>query len=223
MLSLGIIVILSYLVGSIPTGIIVGWNFKGIDVRNHGSGNIGSTNVFRVLGWKYGLMVQVVDMLKGVFAAVLIARLQFGAFPLDNPTPFDDFTVVQIIAGVAAVLGHVWTIFAGFRGGKGVNTAAGMLIGIAPIDVSVSIVVFVIVLIASGYVSLGSISAAITFPTTLFVRANIFQVDIQSYNTLIVFSIAVSLLLIYTHRSNIKRLLLGTESRFARFMFFARK
>lgn len=223
MLSLGIIVILSYLVGSIPTGILVSRCAQGIDIRNHGSGNMGSTNVFRVLGWKYGTMVQMMDILKGALAAVVIARLQFGPFPFDNRTPFDDFTVVQIIAGVAAVLGHIWTVFAGFRGGKGVNTAAGMLIAIAPIDVSVSLAVFLIVLFISGYISLGSISAAVTFPTTLFVRANIFQVSIQSYNTLIFFSIAVALLIIFAHRSNIKRLLLGTESRFATLGIFSRK
>jgi len=223
MLSLGIIVILSYLVGSIPTGILISRCAKGIDIRNHGSRNMGSTNVFRVLGWKYGAIVQVADILKGVFSVMVIARLQFGSFPMDNRTPFDDFTVVQIIAGVAAVLGHIWTVFAGFRGGKGMNTAAGMLIGIAPIDVSISLAVFLIVLFISGYVSLGSISAAVTFPTTLFVRANVFQVNIPGYSTLIFFSIAVSLLLIYTHRSNIKRLLLGTENRFTSLRLFSRK
>ncbi len=219
MLPVAIIAVLSYLIGSIPTSIIAGRVTRGIDIRQHGSGNAGGTNVIRVLGWKLGVSVILMDMAKGLASTMVIARLMYGTIPFENKTPFDDFTVVQIIAGCAAILGHVWTLFAGFRGGKGIATAGGMLIGIAPVEVAVSFGVFAIVLLASHYVSLGSLSAAIAFPLTMFCRQNIFLVDIEGYHTLIFFSIAISLLIIYTHRANIKRLLKGTENR----MRFSRK
>jgi glycerol-3-phosphate acyltransferase PlsY len=213
MIPIGIIAVLSYLVGSIPTSIIVARVRRGIDIRQHGSGNAGGTNVIRVLGWKAGVFVILMDMAKGLFATIVISRLMYGAIPFENTTPFDDFTVVQIIAGCSAMLGHIWTLFAGFKGGKGIATAGGMLIGIAPVEVAVSLGVFTIVLLISHYVSLGSLSAAVAFPLTMFFRENIFLVDIQGYNTLIFFSIGIALLIIFTHRSNIKRLLRGTENR----------
>jgi glycerol-3-phosphate acyltransferase PlsY len=151
---------------------------------------------------------------------MVIARLMYGPIPFENKTPFDDFTVVQIIAGCAAILGHIWTLFAGFKGGKGIATAGGMLIGVAPVEVAVSLGVFAIVFLISHYVSLGSLSAAVAFPLTMFFRENIFMVEVPGYNTLIFFSIGISLLIIYTHRSNIKRLLKGTENRIARIPLF---
>ncbi|MBI5645683.1 MAG: glycerol-3-phosphate 1-O-acyltransferase PlsY [Ignavibacteriae bacterium] len=223
MYLLSLIIILSYLVGSIPTGLIISRWVKGIDIRKAGSGNIGSTNAMRVLGWKWGLVVQVVDILKGLTAVLVIANLHYGDFPFNNKTPFDDYVVVQIIAGLAAVLGHIFSVFLSFRGGKGINTAAGMLVGIAPIDISIALIVFLIVLFSTGYVSLGSISAATAFPTTLFVRFNIFKDSIPSYHTLIIFSIALSVLLIYAHRSNIQRLLAGSEHRFHKLKILGRK
>ncbi|MAT38649.1 MAG: acyl-phosphate glycerol 3-phosphate acyltransferase [Ectothiorhodospiraceae bacterium] len=223
MYLLSLIIILSYLAGSIPTGLLISKWFKGIDIREHGSGNIGSTNVFRILGWKLGIVVQVGDLAKGLFAVLVIARLHFGDMPFNNRTPFEDFTVVQILAGVAAVIGHIYPVFLNFKGGKGINTATGMLVGIAPIDISVVVVIFLIVLFTTGYVSLGSITAATAFPTSLFVRSNIFGVEIPGYNTLIFFSIGVSLLLIFAHRSNIKRLLNGQESRFDKVRIFGSK
>ena len=214
MLSLIIVIILSYLIGSIPSALILGKLFRKTDIRKHGSKNLGSTNAFRVLGWKIGLLVQIIDIAKGAVATLLISKLFYGALPFENRTPFEDITVVQIIAGISAVIGHVWTVFAGFRGGKGINTAAGMLISLAPVDAGISIGVFIIVLIFSGYVSLGSIAAAFSFPSVMFIRENIFNVDIDGYHTLIYFSIAVCLFLIYNHRANIKRLLYGEENRF---------
>ncbi|MBN1448184.1 MAG: glycerol-3-phosphate 1-O-acyltransferase PlsY [Bacteroidetes bacterium] len=223
MYLLSLIIILSYIAGSIPTGLLVGRWFKGIDIRRHGSGNIGSTNVMRTLGWKLGLLVQAGDIAKGLVAVLLIARLHYGDFPFNNRTPFDDITIVQIIAGLAAVLGHIFSVFLNFHGGKGINTAAGMLVGIAPIDISISLIVFALVLFSTGYVSLGSLSAATAFPTTMFIRFNVFNVDIPSYHTLILFSIATTLLLFYAHRSNIQRLLAGQENRFNRMKLFGRK
>jgi glycerol-3-phosphate acyltransferase PlsY len=216
MLPIAIISVLSYLVGSIPTAIIVARVMRGIDIRQHGSGNAGGTNVIRVLGWKAGVFVILCDMAKGLFATMVISRLMFGALPFENTTPFDDYVVVQIIAGCAAMLGHIWTLFAGFKGGKGIATAGGMLIGIAPVEVAVSLGVFLIVFLISHYVSLGSLSAASTFPLTMFLRENLFMAHIPSYNTLIWFSVAISLLVIYTHRANIQRLLKGTENRVSR-------
>lgn len=216
MIPIGVITILSYLVGSIPTSIIVGKIARGIDIRQYGSGNAGGTNVIRVLGWKAGVFVILMDMAKGLIATLLLSRLMFGALPFANLTPFDDFTVVQIIAGSAAILGHIWTVFAGFRGGKGIATAGGMLIGIAPVEVGVSLAVFSIVFLVTHYVSLGSLSAAVAFPLTMFFRENVFLEQVRGYNTLIYFSIAIALLIIYTHRANIRRLVAGTEQRLGR-------
>jgi glycerol-3-phosphate acyltransferase PlsY len=223
MVSIGIIVVLSYLVGSIPTAIIVAKKVRGIDIRQYGSGNAGGTNVIRVLGWRAGLVVIALDMAKGLVATILLARLMYGSIPFANPTPFNDFTVVQIIAGCAAILGHIWTLFAGFRGGKGLATAAGMLIGVAPVEVAVSFIVFASVFLFTQYVSLGSLSAAVAFPLTMFFRENVFMAEVPGYNTLIFFSIGISLLIIYTHRSNIARLIRGTENRISTSRLFKKK
>jgi len=220
MLPITIITVLSYLVGSIPTSIIVARLRKGIDIRQHGSGNAGGTNVIRVLGWKAGVFVILMDMAKGLLATIVIARLMYGPIPFENRTPFDDFTVVQIIAGCAAILGHIWTLFAGFKGGKGIATAAGMLVGVAPLEVAVSVAVFAVVFLVTHYVSLGSLSAAVAFPLTMFFRENIFMAEVPGYNTLIFFSIGISLLIIFTHRTNIRRLLKGTENKIQRVPFF---
>ena len=175
MLILTVIIILSYLVGSIPTSIIVSKLSRGIDIRDYGSGNAGGTNVMRVLGWKQGLFVIFLDAMKGVLAVVVIARLQDGSMPFTNLTPFDDFTLIQIIAGISAVIGHIWTVFAGFKGGKGIATALGMLLMISTIDMLIAIGIFVAVVGISRYVSLGSIVGAISIPLILFVRENIFN------------------------------------------------
>lgn len=213
MFLLAVIILLSYLVGSIPTSIIVSKLAKGIDIREHGSGNAGGTNVMRVLGWKHGLLVILLDALKGVIAVVFIARLHYGSMPFQNATPFDDFTLIQIIAGIAAVIGHIWTVFAGFKGGKGIATALGMLSIIITVDMMIAVGVFIIVVLVSKYISLGSIIGAITVPLALIVRENIFHVEIQNYNTLLPFVIAVSLLVIFTHRKNVVRLLNGNENK----------
>lgn len=221
MLSLIFVVIISYLIGSIPFGIIISKRFRGFDIRSKGSGNIGSTNAFRVLGWKLGLTVQVLDLAKGL-GAVLLATVLFNGLPFHNATPFQDITVFRLIAGCSAVLGHVYTCFAGFRGGKGISTAAGMLLGIAPIEIAVVTGIFLLVVMLSGYVSLGSIIAAIMLPTTMFLRENAFGVHITGYRTLIVFAIGIALFLIYTHRSNIKRLIAKRENRFDNLLLFRR-
>jgi glycerol-3-phosphate acyltransferase PlsY len=156
--------------------------------------------------------------LKGVVATTLVARLFWDpSLPFYNQTPFDDFTVVQLICGAAAIIGHVWTVFAGFRGGKGIATAAGMLVGVAPTEFAVSISIFALVFLASRYVSLGSIAAAVAFPLSLVIRYNVFMDEIPSYRTLVWFSVGVALFLIYSHRTNIRRLIAGTENKITLF------
>ena len=213
MLNLFFVIVASYLIGSIPFGVIISKKFRGFDIRTKGSGNIGSTNAFRVLGWKLGLTVQILDLAKGL-GVILLATAFFNGLPFHNATPFQDITVFRLMAGCSAVLGHVFTIFAGFRGGKGISTAAGMLIGIAPVELAVAVGIFLLVVFLSGYVSLASIIAAITLPTTMFLRENAFGVQITGYNTMIFFAIGLSSFLIYTHRANIKRLLAKREHRF---------
>jgi glycerol-3-phosphate acyltransferase PlsY len=190
----------------------------GFDIRSKGSGNAGGTNVFRVLGWKSGVFVIIMDAAKGLIATTVVARLFWDpTLPFYNRTPFDDFTIIQMICGGAAIFGHVWTMFAGFKGGKGIATAAGMLIGIAPTEFAVSIAIFFIFFFAFRYVSLGSIMAAVAFPLSLIVRYNILSDEIHSYKTLVFFSIGIALFLIYSHRANIKRLMDGSERKVSNF------
>lgn len=222
MFELSIIIVVGYLIGSIPTSLILSKLSHGIDIRDHGSGNAGGTNVARILGWKAGLIVVTLDVFKGYVAAMLLPKLMSGPFPFDNITPFEDLTIVQIIAGTSAILGHVWTAFGGFRGGKGMATAGGVLVGLATIELLVSAMIFTLIFILFRYVSLGSISASVAFPVTMFYRHNIFHAELQGYHTLIFFSIGITILLLYTHRENIKRLIAGTENRLTSYQLFKR-
>ncbi|MDZ7266985.1 MAG: glycerol-3-phosphate 1-O-acyltransferase PlsY [candidate division KSB1 bacterium] len=207
MLSFLLVLFAAYLAGSFPTAILVGRLLRGsdFDIRNEGSGNAGGTNVFRVLGWQAGLAVMLVDVFKGFAATHWISRWQ----PLG--TPHIDATVLPIVAGVAAVLGHIWTVFAGFRGGKGVGTAAGMILALYPLAALVCLVIFIVVVYATRYVSLGSMLAAVSLPVVLllvqkFTRQEIPEAHFQ-------FSLALAFLIVFTHRKNIQRLLAGTENR----------
>ncbi len=208
-----LILLLSYLVGSIPTAIIISKVSRGIDIRKYGSGNAGGTNVFRVLGWKLGLTTILLDALKGAFAVIVIARLHYGNIPFNNITPFDDFTLIQIIAGLFAVIGHIWTIFAGFKGGKGIATALGFLLSVVTVDILFAVIIFAVVVSISRYISLGSLSAAFSLPIIIAIRENIFHVDINGYGIVLPFTIAIALLVLFTHRTNVFRLLKGTESK----------
>ncbi|OGU68189.1 MAG: acyl-phosphate glycerol 3-phosphate acyltransferase [Stygiobacter sp. RIFOXYC12_FULL_38_8] len=211
MLNLFFVIILSYLVGSIPTSILISKLVRGIDIRNYGSGNAGGSNVFRVLGWKWGILTIILDALKGAIAVIVVARFYLDRFPFNNVTPFDDFTLVQIICGVAAVMGHVWTLFAGFKGGKGIATGLGVLIMIVTVDMALALGVFFLVVGLSRYISLGSLAAAVAVPLIMIIRENIFGVDIRGYHTILPFAILLALFVIYTHRANIGRLLEGSE------------
>ena len=215
MISLLSILILSYLVGSTPTSIIVGKILKGIDIRDYGSGNAGGTNAFRVLGWKAGVFVSLVDIAKGTFATVVISKIQIDALPFDNTA------LIMILAGVCAILGHTYTIFARFKGGKGVGIAAGMLIGLFPIAFLICLIVFAIILFSTGIVSISSMAAAVTLPIALLVIDNLFSKNVDT--TLTIFSIIIPFFIIFTHRSNIKRLIKGEEQSFKKVMIFRRK
>lgn len=213
--NLGLIIVLSYLVGSIPTSIIVGKVFKGIDIRNYGSGNAGGTNSFRVLGWKAGMIVVAVDIFKGFAATRWVSQINLFNAPLVM------VSLTPIIAGASAIIGHCYTIFAGFRGGKGVAASAGMLIAMSPSTFLVCLVVFAAVLTTTGYVSLGSISTAVILPIYLLVRRNI-SPDSVSLPFLIL-GTAAGIFVVYTHRSNIKRLMAGKENKFEKVRIFKRK
>ncbi len=215
MLSLTVILVLSYLAGSIPGSVWVGQGLYGTDVRNYGSGNAGATNVFRVLGWKAGLLATIVDLGKGLFAAGVIATIRLD----DLPSGLEFWhieTFVRLLAGFAAIIGHMFPIWARFKGGKGVNTAAGVLFALTPITMWIVLGVFFVVLFSSRYVSLASISAAISFPTAVAVRKYIFHTDALD-TSILVFGIIMAVGIIVAHRANIKRLLNGTESRIRRF------
>lgn len=219
-----VVTVLSYLLGSIPTAVLISKKFFGFDIREKGSGNMGSTNAYRVLGMKWGIIVQIVDILKGVVAVTVVAFLFHGEeIPFPNNTPFEDMTLVRIICGSSAVIGHVWSVFVQFKGGKGINTAAGMLLGIAPVEVAIIVGIFLLTVAFSGYISLGSIAAAIALPTTMIARYNIFGVNIEGYHTIVWFLVALSLFVLYTHRTNITRLLSGTENRFPKLQLFRPK
>lgn len=215
MISITIILVLSYLAGSIPGSVWVGKWLYGVDVRDHGSGNAGATNVFRVLGWKAGVLSALVDVGKGLFAAGVIATIRVDGLP----SGFEFWhveTFVRLLAGIATILGHMFPIWARFRGGKGVNTAAGVLFALTPITMWVAVAVFVIVLIAFRYVSLASLSAATVFPATVAIRKYVFHIDALDASIL-VFSVIFAIGIAIAHRANIRRLLNGTENRIQSF------
>ncbi len=203
-----LIILLSYLAGSIPTSIIVGKLFFNTDIRRHGSGNAGGTNAVRVFGWPAGAAVILVDVAKGACTVLFIARLPtLGA--MEAPLLPPDATA--LIAGVAAVAGHIWTVFASFRGGKGVATAAGMVAALYPPAFAAVVPVFVLAVALSGIVSLGSLAAAVGFPLVLLAlnRTGTWEVS----PLLFWVAVGIALAIIFTHRSNIRRLLRGEEKR----------
>ncbi len=196
-----LVIVLAYLIGSVPTSVWVSRYFFSIDIREYGSGNPGATNTFRVLGPKWGTVVMVVDMLKGTAAVSLVLLLPQYA---DTENLYLN---LQICLGLAAVLGHIFPIWAEFRGGKGVATLFGLVLGISPWTALSCSGVFLLVLFLTRFVSLSSILASIAFPIFILV---IFNVDNPIYR---VFAIAVALMVILTHQKNIGRLLKGIESK----------
>ncbi|HPP87150.1 MAG TPA: glycerol-3-phosphate 1-O-acyltransferase PlsY [bacterium] len=188
-----IVAICSYLIGSIPTAYIIGNLVKKIDIRNFGSGNVGATNVFRVLGARWGIITLILDMLKGFIPVYIVKKI------------FNDSFNEQLISGAFVVIGHIFTIFLKFSGGKGVASAAGFLLAFTPIETIFTLIVFIAVFAITHIVSLGSIIAAISYPIIIFFFKHPMKLQI--------FSIILALLIIVKHKKNIERLIKGEEKK----------
>jgi acyl phosphate:glycerol-3-phosphate acyltransferase len=196
-----VLIVLAYMIGSIPTSVWVSRSFFGIDIRDYGSGNAGATNTYRVLGAKWGTFVMVVDMLKAIIAVKL-------AFLLPYSFESELYLVnMQIGLGLAAVVGHIFPIWANFKGGKGVASLFGMVLGIQPNVALCCVGVFILVLFLTRWVSLSSILASIAFPVFILL---IFNEPEHLYR---VFALLVALLVLFTHQKNISRILNGNESK----------
>jgi glycerol-3-phosphate acyltransferase PlsY len=189
-----LIVLFAYLCGSISTAVWYGRIIHRVDIRSHGSGNAGATNSLRVLGKKAGVVVLIVDFLKGLLPVLLARHLGFDE-------------LIILLAGFAAVIGHLLPIFSNFQGGKGVATSMGVITGIFPIGALACFVVFAIVVVLTKYVSLGSILGAIAFPVAVAISPKVDSL------ILVIFGVSLALLIAYTHRKNIERLLSGNESK----------
>ena len=210
-----ILLVLSYLTGSIPTSIIVSRIAKNIDIRDHGSGNAGATNVYRVLGWKYALIVLLLDIFKAWLPTAIYATTIFQYISII------DIGFIQILCGSFSVIGHTYPIFAKFKGGKGVGPLIGVLLALFPIAFPLCLIVAIAIIITTGYVSLGSIFAAISLPIFILILP---VLDIISPNlSLVIFSLLVPWFVIYTHRGNISRIRNGTENRFDKAIIFKNK
>jgi glycerol-3-phosphate acyltransferase PlsY len=187
----------SYLLGAVPTSFIVAKLFRGIDLRQHGSRNLGATNVYRVLGWKYAIPVGVFDVAKGAIPVWLFGP-QVPEWPL-----------FPLLCGIVAVVGHVFSVFVGFRGGKGVATASGVVLGLAPWAFVVVMLIWAILVRLTGYVSLGSVVSAAIFPIAAYLLHG-------ARGPVLVIEIALALFIVWKHRTNLQRLAAGTENRFGR-------
>ena len=215
MIELVILLLISYITGSFPTSIVMTRVIKNIDIREHGSGNAGATNVFRVLGWKYAILVLAFDIFKGWLPTAVYATIIFQQLPVP------DQGLVQILCGFAAVIGHIYPIFTGFKGGKGVGSLIGVLLALYPLVFPLCLLIGVAVITTTGYVSLGSISAAISLPIIILFlpRLGLINPDLS----LVVFSLLVPWVIIFTHRTNISRIRNGTENRFEKAIIFKNK
>lgn len=220
--------LLAFLLGSIPFGLIIA-TVKGIDIRQHGSGNIGATNVLRVIGQKYGITCLFLDALKGFIPTVVaISCIRFPEMqnplslatliPFSAEFPMQTAQLFQVLTGLFAILGHNYSPWVGFKGGKGIATSAGVLIALMPAAILILIIVWAVVFFVSKYVSLASIVAAAVLPL-ITLWGSWFHGKIQNgtwNKTLFVFTIIIAVLAIWKHRGNISRLRQGTENRFSR-------
>jgi len=196
-----LLVITAYLIGSIPTALIISRKYFGIDIREYGSGNMGATNAFRILGSKYGILIMVLDVLKGMLAVGLFYLLPFYVSNEFERTNF------MIALGLSAVIGHIFPVFADFKGGRGVATILGMLLAIQPIIALTCIGVFLIVLLLTRYVSLSSILGAIMLPICVLWIWNEHEMTYR------IFALLVAVMVIITHQKNISRIIKGAENR----------
>jgi acyl phosphate:glycerol-3-phosphate acyltransferase len=188
----------SYLLGAVPTSYLVSRAFAKIDLRQHGSGNLGATNLYRVLGWKYAVPVALFDIAKGAIPVLIFAPQASSS------------ELFALACGIAAIVGHVFSVFVRFKGGKGVATAAGVMLGLTPLALGIAAAVWGVVLLLTGYVSLGSIAAAAVLPVAVYLLE-----DARRPAVLWV-AVFVALAVILLHRRNIDRLFKGTESRFGK-------
>jgi acyl phosphate:glycerol-3-phosphate acyltransferase len=207
------LLVLAYLIGAFPTAIVLGKTLRRTDIRDLGSGNAGGTNAWRVLGWRIGLPVMLIDVAKGALASTAVPRIPVGALPID-------FGTVALLCGLAAVLGHVFPVYTRFRGGKGVATGAGMLAANAPIPVACAAGVFGLVLILFGRVSLSSIVAAISLPVAVVLTDRYTSIDEPTL--LLALTAVLAAFILYTHRSNIRRLIRGEERAFPKLQLWRR-
>ena len=196
-----LLILLAYLIGSIPTALIISKKFFGIDIRDYGSGNMGATNAFRVMGPKFGTIIMVLDILKGMMA---VGLFYFLPYYLTNELERTNF---MMGLGLSAVIGHIFPVFANFKGGKGVATLLGMLIAVQPVVACCCVAVFVLVLYLTRYVSLSSILGAIMLPVSVLWIWNEHELSYR------IFALIVAFIVIITHQKNIGRLLRGSESR----------
>ncbi len=201
---------LAYLLGSIPTSVWIGRIFYNTDIRQHGSKNAGSTNAIRVLGWKPGLIVLVFDIFKG-WLAVNLVHLTDYYIPETG-----DFINFQLLLGIAAIVGHIFPVYVGFKGGKGVATLVGFILAIDPYTTLICLGVFIATLIITKYVSLSSMVAGFSFPIIVIF---VFKTTTPS---LVIFSLIISVLLLFTHQKNIERLLRKEENK-ANFLLSKKK
>lgn len=206
-ISVIFLLIVAYLLGSIPNAVWIGKRYYGIDVREHGSKNAGATNTLRVLGRQVALPVFALDVLKGFAAVTFMSLLKY------SPAVGDEMlTIFKILAVVAAVVGHIFPIFADFRGGKGVATLVGSVVAIAPSAIMLCLGVWLVIFILTNYVSLASMCAGVSFPIFILTSPRT-----NDNIALIIFSFVAAILLIWTHRKNISRLRAGTESKISIF------
>lgn len=196
-----LLILIAYLIGSIPTALLISQKFFGVDIRDYGSGNMGATNTFRVLGSKYGTVVMILDILKGMVA---VGLFNFLPYYLTNEV---QRTNLMVGLGLAAVMGHIFPIFAQFKGGKGVATLFGMILAVQPVIAGSCVIVFLAVLFLTRYVSLSSILAGIALPICVLW---IWNDDVLIYR---IFAVLVACLIILTHQKNIIKILNGNESR----------
>jgi glycerol-3-phosphate acyltransferase PlsY len=210
MLTILLLVLFAYLVGSFPTSILAGRLLAGIDIRDHGSGNAGATNTFRVLGWKAGAAVALVDFAKGYFTVRLLgAQLLLSVLPAPPPGLLPE--LLPVLLACAVIAGHILPLWAGFRGGKGVAAGAGAVFALQPVVAAICLAAFILVLISSGLVSLASMTAALLMPLGSLALARLTGRSVEP--VWITFTAAAALLILVMHRRNIVRLLARRENR----------
>lgn len=217
MLSLFTVIVICYLIGAIPSSLWYGKIVHNVDIREHGSGNAGATNTFRILGWKAGTLVLLFDFGKGLVCTLFVSQLAFqiGDGPVSFYENWDLEAMVLILCGVFAVVGHMFPVYAGFCGGKGAATACGMLYGIEPLSISITLALFLIIMFATHYVSLASITGAFVYPFSQLILRYGFNWPIDG--SIMIFSSLIALGIIIKHKGNIKRLIEGNENRIESF------